>query len=112
MAKQSTNMAAKPVSITEPPNVSAWADTKHENQQNLAALAYESWQARGCRDGTPEEDWFRAERDNAIQENRSTCVVGQSLSINQIGPYHPTVKNHPGIETKPSSNVVVLFQSD
>jgi len=46
MAKQRTNMAAKPVSITEPPNVSAWADTKHENQQNLAALAYESWQAR------------------------------------------------------------------
>ena len=38
MAKQRTNMAAKPVSITEPPNVSAWADTKHENQQNLAAL--------------------------------------------------------------------------
>ena len=37
MAKRRTNMAAKPVSITEPPNESALADTKHENQQKLAA---------------------------------------------------------------------------
>ena len=35
MAKQRTNMAAKPVSM---------ADTKHKNQQKLAALAYEFWQ--------------------------------------------------------------------
>ena len=35
MAKQRTNMAAKPVSM---------ADTKHENQQKLPALAYEFWQ--------------------------------------------------------------------
>src|ERR1700690_2079314 len=26
----------------------------------IAALAYELWQARGCPDGSPEEDWFRA----------------------------------------------------
>ena len=44
MAKQRTNMAAKPVSITEPHNKSALADTKHENQQKLAALGYEFWQ--------------------------------------------------------------------
>ena len=27
----------------------------------IAALAYEFWQAKGCPDGTPDEDWFRAE---------------------------------------------------
>ncbi len=27
----------------------------------IACLAYESWQQRGCPIGTPEEDWFRAE---------------------------------------------------
>ncbi len=27
---------------------------------DIAALAYELWQARGCPDGSPEEDWFRA----------------------------------------------------
>ena len=26
----------------------------------IAALAYELWQARGCPDGSPEEDWYRA----------------------------------------------------
>jgi hypothetical protein len=26
----------------------------------VAALAYELWQARGCPNGSPEEDWFRA----------------------------------------------------
>ncbi len=26
----------------------------------IAALAYELWQARGCPDGSPDEDWFRA----------------------------------------------------
>ena len=26
----------------------------------IAALAYALWQARGCPDGSPEEDWFHA----------------------------------------------------
>jgi hypothetical protein len=33
-----------------------------ENQHEVGALAYELWQARGCPDGTSEEDWFRAEQ--------------------------------------------------
>ena len=27
---------------------------------DIAALAYELWQARGCPHGSPQEDWFRA----------------------------------------------------
>jgi hypothetical protein len=27
---------------------------------DIAALAYELWKARGCPDGSPEEDWFHA----------------------------------------------------
>jgi hypothetical protein len=27
---------------------------------DIAALAHELWQTRGCPNGTPEEDWFRA----------------------------------------------------
>jgi hypothetical protein len=27
---------------------------------DIAALAYELWHARGCPDGSPEEDWFHA----------------------------------------------------
>ena len=28
--------------------------------QDIAALAYALWQARGCPEGSPEEDWFHA----------------------------------------------------
>jgi hypothetical protein len=27
---------------------------------HIAALAYDLWKARGCPDGSPREDWFRA----------------------------------------------------
>jgi hypothetical protein len=30
------------------------------DEQDIAQLAYELWQSRGCPDGSPQEDWFRA----------------------------------------------------
>jgi Protein of unknown function (DUF2934) len=30
------------------------------NQEEIARLAYAYWQARGCPEGSPEEDWLRA----------------------------------------------------
>jgi len=27
---------------------------------DIAALAYDLWKARGCPDGSPQDDWFRA----------------------------------------------------
>jgi hypothetical protein len=32
------------------------------DREAIARLAYEYWEARGCPDGSPEEDWFRAEK--------------------------------------------------
>jgi hypothetical protein len=34
-----------------------------EKVRKIAVLAYQFWQERGCPVGTPEEDWFRAERE-------------------------------------------------
>jgi hypothetical protein len=34
--------------------------------EDIAALAFEKWQTRGCPDGSPEEDWFAA-----VEELRS-----------------------------------------
>jgi hypothetical protein len=31
------------------------------NRDTVAALAYSIWLARGCREGTAQEDWLRAE---------------------------------------------------
>lgn len=33
------------------------------DQAEVARLAYSYWEARGCRDGSAEEDWFRAEEE-------------------------------------------------
>ena len=33
------------------------------DDEEIAWLAYASWQARGCPDGSPEEAWFRAEEE-------------------------------------------------
>jgi Protein of unknown function (DUF2934) len=30
---------------------------------DIAALAHELWQARGCPDGSPQEDWHRASKE-------------------------------------------------
>ena len=31
--------------------------------EEIARLAYSYWEARGCQGGSPEEDWYRAERE-------------------------------------------------
>jgi hypothetical protein len=31
--------------------------------KEMAALAYEYWEARGCPEGSPDEDWFRATKE-------------------------------------------------
>ena len=36
--------------------------------EDIASLAHALWQARGCPDGSPEEDWYRA-----AQELRGRC---------------------------------------
>lgn len=64
MTRQATKMAVEPDSKTESLDKSAPADVSEPmNQQEIAELAYELWQAGGCPDGSPEVDWFRAEQE-------------------------------------------------
>ena len=37
--------------------------------RRTALLAYEFWRARGCPDGSPEEDWFLAEEQLSHHQN-------------------------------------------
>jgi len=48
--------ADEPVSETRTPG----SQLAHEQ---IARLAYAYWQNRGCPDGSPEEDWLRAEAE-------------------------------------------------
>ena len=40
--------------------------------QDIAALAHALWQARGCPEGSPDEDWFQA-----VQELRTRAESHQ-----------------------------------
>ncbi|SRR5579871_684215 len=48
----------------DPPQRTQAATNEHGfatfGHADIAAVAYELWQARGCPDGSPEEDWFHA----------------------------------------------------
>ena len=37
--------------------------TSAPSEEQIAALAYSYWEARGYKGGSSEEDWFRAERE-------------------------------------------------
>jgi hypothetical protein len=51
----------EPVPLTYTESVKA-PESLPTDQDNLAALAYRLWEERGCPEGSPEEDWFQAER--------------------------------------------------
>ena len=48
--------------------------------EEIAALAYSLWEARGCREGSPEEDWLNAERALNEQQGVSTQEVGSTAA--------------------------------
>ena len=37
--------------------------TASPTDEDVARLAYSFWEERGCREGSPDEDWFRAEQE-------------------------------------------------
>jgi hypothetical protein len=41
----------------------AGSEWRGPDREEVARLAYSYWEARGCRGGSPWEDWFRAERE-------------------------------------------------
>ena len=50
--------------------------TPHE----IAVLAYALWQGRGCPDGSPENDWYEAERQLKAQAEPNPVLDGEGTS--------------------------------
>ncbi|MDP8988621.1 MAG: DUF2934 domain-containing protein [Acidobacteriota bacterium] len=56
--------------------LSAIGSTPTPAEYEIAALARAVWEARGCAEGLPEEDWFRAERAlKAQSETNAACFA-------------------------------------
>ena len=56
--------------------LSAIGSTPTPAEDEISALARAVWEARGCPEGLPEEDWFRAERAlKPKRESHDVCLV-------------------------------------
>jgi hypothetical protein len=58
--QQPADVVQKTAEIINPDLESLLAALEYER---ISGLAYFYWQQRGCPVGSPDEDWFRAERD-------------------------------------------------
>ncbi len=82
--------------------------TTRIDEEAIRAKAYELWQARGCPNGDPGDDWVRAERllrdevvadDGRVAQQRETGVTQSSGDE----PTLPTGMPAPALETSSSS---------
>ncbi|MFN3324917.1 MAG: DUF2934 domain-containing protein [Bryobacteraceae bacterium] len=62
--KRDVKRAAGPVAESTEPVAATPAAVSEEE---IARLAYSYWEARGYTGGSPEEDWYRAERELRLQ---------------------------------------------
>lgn len=83
MAQQAAEMAVPSESQVEPQEESV--HLSELDQQEIARLAYEFWEARGCPHGSPEEDWLRAERDLQRRKAHGPRRNGYRLAIEGTG---------------------------
>ena len=63
-------MSSQAAKMTPTPHqVQIEIEEPRAREQQVATLAYHLWQERGCPDGSPELDWFRAEEDVRSDED-------------------------------------------
>lgn len=60
-------------SLTMEPEIGSNIDISRPADSEIATLAYQLWQDRGCPIGSPDEDWFLAE---AVFMNRQRVSDG------------------------------------
>jgi hypothetical protein len=58
-----TSIGAAAAAMAPDTAVERGISTSLIEQDDIALLAYSYWEARGCLHGSPEEDWFRAEKE-------------------------------------------------
>jgi hypothetical protein len=58
---EEVNPAPTPVAVSPSEPLAPTEISEERRFQDIAAVAYRYWQARGCPDGSPDEDWFKAE---------------------------------------------------
>jgi hypothetical protein len=73
MAGRALAIDPKKTPTKEPDNVVRATVTENENA--IAARAYEFWQQRGCPVGSDQEDWFRAKAELEGQPAKTSSAA-------------------------------------
>ncbi len=70
--KRAKSRQPLPVAMTPPPITAAdgvdGSAAPELKREQIARLAYSYWEARGCKGGSAEEDWVRAEQELRTQK--------------------------------------------
>jgi hypothetical protein len=56
----------------------------HPERTSIGELAYQIWQARGCPEGTAEQDWLDAERQLKSAQRAAESRAGESTASGAI----------------------------
>jgi hypothetical protein len=72
MSGEFESQEAVGMAVMEPKN----DPTAASSEDQIAALAYSYWEARGYQGGSSEEDWFRAEKE--LRERQSERGQGEA----------------------------------
>jgi hypothetical protein len=51
----------------------------HPEHRSIGELAYRLWQARGCPEGSAEQDWLDAEKQLRSMESTESTAIDSSL---------------------------------
>jgi len=65
--KEGIDMAQRATKLAVVPAIPQDSPETRPMHEEICALAYSLWEARGCPEGTPEEDWFKAETQTRLK---------------------------------------------
>jgi len=81
-----TAMKKRKVTTMSPNADELTRHTQGSPHEAIALRAYHLWEGRGCPIGSPEDDWFRAEREIIGQKGRRpTKALARAASMSMKG---------------------------
>ncbi len=69
----------EPISIDRERGTDPQAASENAHTEEIARLAYIYWLEGGCRDGTAEEDWYRAVRQLTAKSEEQTPAMSAGV---------------------------------
>jgi hypothetical protein len=86
MAKPRTKIVSKAKSAPADKPATRPAVEQESDSSSIAVLADQLWHARGCPEGSPEIDWFRAEEELSSQSIKPESPSTKRLLLTrQVG---------------------------